>query len=94
MCSGQSFDTVTLVMQKATGAKGQQVFFKMIMKAAFITKVANSATEEGNVVQKVEMVFKEVDFTYKTQASTGVQAGKLNSGDIKCGWDIPAGKVR
>lgn len=93
--SGRAFDTVTLRMYKGTGAiDGQQMFFEMAMKGVFITKVANSATEEGNVLQKVEMVFKEVDFTYRTQTSTGMQAGKLNSGDIKCGWDIPAGKVR
>ena len=91
--SGRAFEKMKLQMLKGTGA-GQQVFFEMLMQGVFITKVANSATDDGNVLQKVEMVFKEVDFTYRTQTSTGSQAGKLNSGELTCGWDIPAGKVR
>jgi type VI secretion system secreted protein Hcp len=91
MCSGQAFDTVTLVMQKATGGeKGQQVFFRMVMKGAFITKVANSATDEGNVVQKVEMVFKDVQFTYQPQDDA---TGKLG-GEKVFGWNIPSGELR
>ena len=37
----------------------------MMMEGAFITKVSNSGTEEGNVVQKVEFVFKTVTIEYK-----------------------------
>lgn len=91
--SGRAFDKMTLHMAKGTGA-GQQVFFEMKMQGVFITKVANSATDEGNVLQKVEMVFKEVDFVYRTQTSTGKTAGKLDSGVFECGWDISAGTVR
>jgi type VI secretion system secreted protein Hcp len=89
MCSGQAFDLVTLVMQKATGAQGQQVFFKMTMKGAFITKVANSATDEGNVVQKVEMVFKDVEFLYKQQNDVGQLLSEKTFG-----WNIPEGTLR
>jgi len=91
--SGQSFETIELNMLKGTGAStGQRVFFTMIMHGAFITKVNQSATEEGNVVQKVEMVFKDVEFTYAPQISTGKQAGAL-SGNYSVKWDIPAGRV-
>ena len=90
MCSGQAFKTVTLIMQKATGAKGQQVFFQMDMQGAFITKVSNNATEEGNVVQKVEMVFKDVFFTYKQQED---QTGQLIK-EKTFGWNIPEGTLR
>jgi len=89
MCSGQAFDLVKLVMQKATGAKGQQVFFQMTMKGAFITKVANSATDEGNVVQKVEMVFKDVEFLYKQQDDVGQLINEKTFG-----WNIPEGTLR
>jgi type VI secretion system secreted protein Hcp len=89
MCSGQSFEEVTLVMQKATGASGQQVFFTMLMKHAFITKVSSSATDEGNVVQKVEMVFKDVEFNYKPQLDTGSLGG-----GITFGWNISDGTIR
>jgi type VI secretion system secreted protein Hcp len=89
--SGRSFDSVELRMFKGTGDKsGQKEFFRMVMSDAFITKVANSATDEGNVLQKVEMVFKEVQFTYKPQSNTSGDLGK----DRTVGWDIPAGKVK
>lgn len=93
--SGRSFDTIELNMLKGTGSRldegpksGQQVFFKMFMNDAFITKVTNSATDEGNVVQKVELVFKEVKFIYRPQ----LDDGKLGA-ENPVSWDIPAGKV-
>lgn len=91
MCSGQAFDTITLKMMKGTGSKeGQQVFFTMTMKGAFITKVSNSATDDGNVVQKVEMVFKDVEFRYQPQDD---MSGKLG-GEKVFGWNIPSGALR
>jgi len=89
--SGRSFDSVELKMLKGTGdKKGQKEFFKMVMADAFITKVTNNATDEGNVIQKVEMVFKEVTFSYRPQLSAD---GSLDK-EWTVGWDIPAGKVK
>jgi type VI secretion system secreted protein Hcp len=91
--SGQAFETIELHMLKGTGrTSGQQVFFKMVMNGAFITKVNQSATDEGNVVQKVEMVFKDVEFIYQPQIDSGPQAGTLG-GVHRVKWDIPGGKV-
>ena len=101
ICSGASFETVELRMFKSTGApsmtkkdgdKGAGQFFTMLMSGAFITKCSNSATDEGNVLQKVEMVFKEVEIKYRPQISTGKLAGTLGA-DLPFKWDIPAGKV-
>ncbi len=90
LVSGQAFDRVELVMQKGTGgSEGQKVFFRMLMGSAFITKVSNSATDEGNVVQKVEMVFKEVEFQYFPQDD---KTGKLLA-QKTFGWHIPSGKL-
>ncbi len=95
--SGRSFDTIELHMMKSTGRasspiapgkSSQQVFFKMRMTDAFITKVTNSATDEGNVVQKVELVFKEVKFSYRRQKDDGTLDKEAD-----VGWDIPAGRV-
>lgn len=94
---GRSFDNIELHMMKSTGKatpstmgkSTQQIFFKMIMTDAFITKVTNSATDEGNVVQKVELVFKEVKFVYRMQKDDG----SLDK-DMEVSWDIPAGKVK
>ena len=95
--SGRSFDSIELHMMKSTGKatpgmmgkSTQQVFFKMIMADAFITKVANSATDDGNVVQKVELVFKEVKFVYRQQKDDGSLKEEM---DVS--WDVPAGKVK
>ena len=89
--SGRSFDKIELKMLKGTGdKKGQKEFFRMEMLDAFITKVTNSATDDGNVIQKVELVFKEVSFLYRPQSSTDGSLGK----DFIVSWDIPAGKVK
>lgn len=104
ICTGQAFEQVELHMLKGTGGgnthgMNQEAYFKMVMKGAFITKVVNSATEEGNVVQKVEMVFKEVNITYHQQldgTDTGTSSslpGKLGPA-FTFGWDIPAGVVK
>jgi type VI secretion system Hcp family effector len=93
ICSGTMFEKMELKMFKSTGATTQtgkgNTFFHMIMLGVFITKVANSATEEGNVVQKVEMVFKTVEIIYKPQDNS---TGKLG-GDVPFSWDIQKGKV-
>ena len=76
--SGRSFDLVELKMLKGTGdKKGQKEFFYMKMADAFITKVSNSASDEGNVIQKVELVFKEVTFSYRAQNSLDGFTGAL-----------------
>ena len=97
ICSGAAFDEVELRMFKGTGGPSisSNVFFKMVMKGAFITKVSNSATEEGNVAQKIEMVFKEVKIDYSMQedgTKQGQKAGMLKPAG-SYGWDIPGGKV-
>jgi type VI secretion system Hcp family effector len=94
ICSGKSFEEMNLRMFKGTGAKAatKDFFFSMDMHGVFITKVSNSATDEGNVLQKVEMVFKHVLISYRPQISTGKLAGTLEA-PLPFEWDIPAGKV-
>ena len=92
ICTGTSFGRIQLQMCKGTGVTGLKPFFMAVMKDAFITKVANSATDEGNVLQKVEMVFKEIQIDYSQQGAPGKAPGSLTP----CGtftWDIPAGKA-
>jgi type VI protein secretion system component Hcp len=59
----------------------------MTMEGVFITKVQNAGTEDGNVVQKVEMVFKSVKIEYKPQDG---KTGKLGAAKTY-NWDIPTG---
>jgi type VI protein secretion system component Hcp len=78
-------------MCKSTGmGKGRQAFFKVTMNEVFITKVNQAATEEGNVSQKVEMVFKKIQIDYSQQGVSASSPGTLsNAGTFK--WDIPSG---
>ena len=46
------------------------------MEEAFITKVSNSGTEEGNVIQKVAMVFKTVHDRLPAPGRQDRQAGR------------------
>ena len=87
ICTGKAFPKVELQMMKTTGSANPETYYTMTMEGAFITKVSNSGTEEGNVTQKVEMVFKTVKIEYKPQDN---KTGKL--GAVKTyNWDIPAG---
>jgi hypothetical protein len=61
------------------------------MREVFITKVYQSATDEGNVLQKVEMVFKALCIQYYQQGVDPKFPGALTSVN-EFFWDIPAGK--
>ena len=61
VAAAKAFDEVELHMLKSAGKKGLRVFFKMQMKGAFITKVSNNATEDGNVAQKVDAQYAIVN---------------------------------
>ncbi len=87
ICTGKAFPKVELQMMKTGGAATPETYFTMTMEGAFITKVSNSGTEEGNVVQRVEAVFKTVKIEYKPQDN---RTGKLGP-PRTYNWDIPAG---
>lgn len=87
ICTGKAFPKVELQMMKTTGKGIPETYFTMAMEGAFITKVSNSGTEEGNVSQKVEMVFKTVRIDYKPQNPRDGTLGTAKT----YSWDIPAG---
>ncbi len=87
ICTGKAFPKVEVQMMKTTGSASPETYFTMTMEGAFITKVQINGTEEGAVVQKVEMVFKTVKIEYKPQNN---KDGKLGAPKTY-NWDIPAG---
>ena len=87
ICNGKAFPKVELQMMKTTGRGSPETYFTMAMEGAFITKVSNSGTEEGNIVQRVEMVFKTVKIEYKAQDNRTGSMGPVKTYN----WDIPAG---
>ena len=89
ICSGKAFPKVELQMMKTTAKGSPETYFTMTMEGVFITKVSNAGTEEGNVVQRIELVFKTVKIEYKAQDN---KTGALST--VKTyNWDIPAGTV-
>lgn len=91
ICTGTAFEKIFLTMCKSTGAKGREPFFRVEMREAFITKATQSATDEGNVLQKVEMVFKSIAIEYWQQGIDKTKPGGLQAVN-EFSWDIPAGK--
>jgi len=87
ICSGKAFPKVQLEMMKTTGKGNPETYFTMTMEGAFITKVSNSGTEDGSVVQKVQMVFKTVKIDYKPLNKKDGTLGAVKTYN----WDIPAG---
>ena len=87
ICTGKAFPKVELQMMKTTGRGTPETYFTMTMEGVFITGVSNSGTEEGIIMQKVEMVFKTVKIEYKQQDN---RTGSLTAVKTYT-WDIPAG---
>jgi type VI secretion system secreted protein Hcp len=85
--TGRAFPKLELQMMKTTGSANPETYYTMLMEGAFITKVSNSGTEEGNVTQKVELVFKTVKIEYKPQDN---KTGKLAAAKTY-NWNIPEG---
>lgn len=82
---GTTFKTMQVDMLKQTGASNTPVlFFQIMAKDVFITKVSSKGGEDGAVTQDVELVFKEVAFGYKMQKNDGT----LDSKVIDFKWNI------
>ena len=89
ICSGKAFPKVQLEMMKTTGKGSPETYFTLMMEGGYITKVSSAGTEEGNVTQKIEMVFKTMRVEYKPQDNKN--GSLLAAKTFK--WDIQAGTV-
>ena len=54
ICTGKAFPKAEIQMMKTTGKGSPETYLTMTMEGVFLTKVSNSGTEEGTVLQKVE----------------------------------------
>jgi type VI protein secretion system component Hcp len=86
-CTGSMFPQVQVQMKRGAGAMLPETFLTITMDSAFITKVSSSGSEEGTVLQSVDMVFKAVRFDYRAQDS---RTGKVGAPKTFT-WDVPAG---
>ena len=87
ICTGRAFPKMELQAMRTTGKGVPETYFTMTMEGAFITKVSNAGSEEGNISQAVSLVFKSVKIEYKGQDT---KTGALMPSRI-FSWDIPAG---
>ena len=88
ICTGKAFPKVELqAMKPSMGGATPETYFTMAMEGAFITRVSTSGTDDGSIIQKVEMVFKTVKIDYKPQDKNTGQLGAVSTYN----WDIPAG---
>ena len=88
---GKAFASMTLQMCKSVGGEQPEPYFIATMEGCMITKVNQSATDEGAVSQKVEMVFKTIKINYRPQTDAkGGGMGGLGS-QYEMFWDISKG---
>ena len=87
ICTGKAFPKVELQIMKTAGKGSPETYFTMTMEGVFITKVSNSGTEEGSVLQMVSMVFKTVKIEYKPQNKKDGSLGAAKTFT----WDITKG---
>lgn len=71
---GIHFKTVTIDLLKQTGKEQPELFFQMICKDVFITKVNQSGGDDGAVSQDIEFIFKQMAIGYKRQNNDGTLA--------------------
>jgi type VI secretion system secreted protein Hcp len=84
---GTHFPTAKLTARKA-GEK-QQDFLVITLKEVFITSLAPSGAQNGDIVESVSCSYKDIEFAYKAQDTKGGL-----SGEIKFGWDNSTTEVR
>ena len=87
ICTGRSFPKIQLDVTRETGAAKQEAYFVMTMSGVFVTKVSLAASDEGQISQRIELIFKTVAIDYKAQDPKSGALGAAASFN----WDIPAG---
>ncbi len=86
LCSGRAFPKVEVQMARAASGN-DETYFTMTLEGVFITGVALAGSDDGGVVQQVEMVFKTIKIDYKPHDPKTGKAGPTKT----FAWDIPAG---
>lgn len=68
---GVHFQSVTIDMLKQVGGTEPKLYFQLILREVFITKISSKSGDDGVVTQDVEMVFKQIAMGYKRQRNDG-----------------------
>lgn len=86
---GKVFPKVYIDMLKQTGGDKAEQFFQIVMSDVYVSKVSTKGSEDGNVTQEVDLVFKEVAVGYKAQKNTGA----LEEKQLEFNWSITTMKA-
>jgi type VI secretion system secreted protein Hcp len=85
--AGKHFDLVKLTARKA--GEGQKDFLVITMKEVFITSLAPSGGQGGDLLESVSCSYKDIEFAYKAQDDKGGL-----SGEVKFGWNVSTTETR
>ena len=67
ICTGRAFPKIQLDVTRVTGTGKPEAYFVMTMSGAFVTKISLAASDEGQISQRIELIFKTVAIDYKAQ---------------------------
>lgn len=83
---GAHFDTVVLTARKS--GDGQKDFLKFTLREAFVTRVATSGSQGGEILETVDISYAEVEAGYKPQDAKGTVGG-----EVKFLWNNKTTKI-
>ena len=89
LVTGRAFPQVEVQMTRTTGSAAPETYFTMHLQGASVTKVSNTASDDGTVTQRCEMAFDVVTIEYHPQDGGTGTLGPASTFT----WDIPAGTV-
>jgi type VI secretion system secreted protein Hcp len=84
---GKHFKEAKLTARKA--GEGQKDFLVITLKEVFITSLAPSGSQSGDIVESVNCSYKDIEFGYKAQDDKGAMGG-----EVKFGWNNATTEVR
>lgn len=84
-CTGDHFDTMKVIMRKATGAGGQDAFLTYSFTTVFVESIQWSGSTGGDdtPTESVSFAFGKVEIEYKKQGKDGKLAV-----DGQASWDL------
>ena len=79
LVSNDEIKEARLSMRKAGGA--QEEYFVIVLESARICSVSHEASDDGSVLETVELGFNTVSVEYRPQKGTGVRGGATSFTD-------------
>ncbi len=85
--AGKHFPSVVCTSRQA--GEGQKVFLKITLKEAVIIHVEPTAEAGGEIVERVELSYNDIEFEYNPMDQKGNMGGA-----VKFGWNVRSTETR